>query len=71
MVGYAMADKGCHACPHLEWVDGEDESSSGWDCNKRHEPMYEAGREKELLDNLMRDDYRARYKRCFEPKEAP
>lgn len=60
--------KGCHECPHLEWVDGEDDGSSGWDCNKRHEQMYAAGRERELLNNLERTEYRMRFKRCFEPK---
>lgn len=61
--------KGCHACRHLEWRDGEDESGSGWDCIKRHDAMYQQGKEHVLLNNLDRDAYRNQYKRCFDAKE--
>ncbi|MBF8669650.1 hypothetical protein IR012_10655 [Pseudomonas putida] len=60
--------KNCNTCKWLEWVDGESESDTGFTCNKRHQQMWADGREQELLDNLECDDYRARYKRCFEPE---
>ncbi|WP_448196726.1 hypothetical protein [Pseudomonas putida] len=60
--------KNCNTCKWLEWVDGESESNTGFTCNKRHQQMWADGREQELLDNLERDYYRARYKRCFEPE---
>lgn len=57
--------KNCHSCAHLEWVDGESESDSGWDCNKRHIQMSRKD-EIVLLEQLDNDAYRNRYKRCFE-----
>lgn len=62
--------KNCETCAHLEWVVGEALSDTGFTCNKRHSQMWEAGREQELHDNLDRDEYRARYKRCFESREG-
>ena len=64
-----MSGRNCNTCQHLEWIAADEDCDSGFDCNKRHEAMYNAGRENELLNNLDRDAYRARYKRCFEPKE--
>lgn len=68
MEGAEAMRKNCNSCQHLEWVDGEHESDTGFTCNKRHEQMWAAGREQELLDNLESDKYRARFKRCFEPE---
>lgn len=62
--------KNCNSCVHLEWVDGDSESTTGFTCNKRHQKMYEEGREQELHSNLDRAEYRARGKRCFEPEEV-
>lgn len=60
-------EKNCHTCKHLEWVDSECDSDSGWDCNKRHTcPMPEKA-EAALLAQLESEPYRNRYKRCFEP----
>lgn len=63
------SSKNCHTCKHLEWVDGDD--NSGWDCNKRHDEMWQQGREEELLQNLDREPYRQQYKPCFEAKDSP
>lgn len=62
--------KNCHTCKHLEWAEGECDSDTGWDCNKRHtNPMPEKA-EATLLSQLENDLYRLRYKRCFEPMAA-
>lgn len=58
--------KGCEQCKWLEWVDGEEDCNTGYDCNKRHEQMHRDGREDELLENLDKESYRKKYKRCFE-----
>lgn len=60
--------KNCHSCKHLEWVDGDTDSTTGWDCNKRHPCPMDEKKEAALLAQLDSDDYRSRYKRCFEPK---
>jgi len=57
--------KNCHTCKHLEWVDGECESTTGWDCNKRHTIPMTVAKETALLDQLDSEAYRNRYKRCF------
>lgn len=61
--------KNCHTCKHLEWVDGECESDTGWDCNKRHTMPMDEKKERALLTQLSDDNYRSRYKSCFESKE--
>jgi hypothetical protein len=61
--------KNCHSCRHLEWVDGESDSDTGWDCNKRHTCPMDEAHEAALLDQLSSDTYRNRYKRCYESKD--
>lgn len=63
----AKATKGCDSCKHSEWVDGESESDTGWDCNKHHLSDMSEKSERELLDKLMSEKYRNQCKRCFEP----
>jgi hypothetical protein len=60
--------KNCSNCEHLEWVSADTDSNSGFDCNKRHEAMYDQGRESELLSNLDRDEYREKAKVCHDAK---
>ncbi len=64
--GKLKTGKNCNSCAHLEWVDGDHESDSGFTCNKRYQQMWDAGRDLELHSNLERDEYRSRGKRCFE-----
>jgi hypothetical protein len=59
--------KNCHTCRHLEWHTGESDDESGFTCTGR-DLTYEA--ERTLLQQLESPEYRNRYKRCFEPKEA-
>ncbi len=63
--------KNCYSCQHLEWVDGEDESSTGFDCNKRHTTNMGQRRESSLLNQLDSEKYRNQYKRCYEIKATP
>lgn len=59
--------KNCHNCERLEWVDGDSDSTSGWDCMKRHTCPMDEKKEAALLAQLDSDAYRNRHKRCFEP----
>lgn len=61
--------KNCHSCRFLEWfddanLDGHGGPDAGWGCNK-HDPGSEKA-ESIMIQNLARDDYRNRYKRCYE-----
>ena len=60
------SSKGCNQCKHLEWVDGDTDSTTGYTCNKRQEEMYRKGVEHILLRDLDNEKYRKKYKRCFE-----
>lgn len=65
--------KNCHTCKHLEWHDDDTDGflgpNSGYGCGKRDPgtPAVECT----MLANLAREDYRNRYKRCFEPRPSP
>ena len=62
--------KNCNTCKHLafHWddTDGFHGPNSGYGCDKR-DPSTPAA-EKILIANLARDEYRNRYKRCFEQR---
>lgn len=62
--------KNCHSCRFLEWFDdansdGHNGPNAGWGCNKR-DPGSDAA-EAAMNRNLAREEYRNRYKRCYEP----
>jgi hypothetical protein len=64
--------KNCNTCRYLAWHDDEDTdgntgANSGYGCDKRA-PTGAA--EQQMLADLASEEYRNRYKRCFEPKEA-
>jgi len=61
--------KNCDTCRHLELVFGDLNDPEGWCCNKREYPSEKA--ESDHLDQLDWDVYRARPKRCHEPKPHP
>lgn len=67
----AECKKSCSKCKHLEWVDGETESTTGWSCDKRQDAIFNsspdwAAIEASFLLKLNDEKYRNRYKRCFE-----
>jgi hypothetical protein len=65
-----MAEKkNCHTCAHLEYETGDEYGcGSGWYCEKR-EPR-SIKEERAMLEKFSSEDYRNRYKRCFEPKAS-
>lgn len=63
--------KSCHQCKHLEWVEGETDSNTGYSCDKRQAAIFNSSAdwpliESSFLSNLSDEKYRNRYKRCFE-----
>ena len=64
-----ISAKNCHSCRHLEWAEGEDEASTGFDCNKRHTMPMDQKQESALLDQLASEKYRNQYKRCYDSKD--
>lgn len=63
--------KSCHQCKHLEWVEGETESNTGWSCDKRQSAIFNSSPDWPLVESIflskLEDEkYRNRYKRCFE-----
>jgi hypothetical protein len=59
--------RNCHACIHLEWADGDIYDPDGFVCNKRqYKSDYEENRH---LDKLEDEEYRSRYKSCWEASE--
>lgn len=61
--------KNCLNCQHLEWVDGESESDTGFTCNKRYEGYWHKDKDDWLLAKLDDASYRMKSKVCFERAE--
>lgn len=65
-----MSAKNCHTCEHLEYEPGDEwGNGAGWYCEKRDPKTSSA--ENKLIADMGREEYRLRYKRCFEPRPTP
>lgn len=62
-----VSKNNCHACMYLEWVDGDTNDPSGFCCNGRDYRSVKA--EKNHLNKLSSQVYRARVKKCCERKD--
>lgn len=56
--------KNCYSCKHIGYFSGDYGEVSGWTCEKRDPKTTEE--ETIFLKNLDADEYRNRYKRCYE-----
>jgi hypothetical protein len=63
-----VSKNNCHACIHLEWVDGDIGTPSGYCCNGREYSSVLV--EIKHLRKLESQIYRARTKKCCERKDG-
>jgi hypothetical protein len=65
-IDHKSSGKHCHNCKWLEWAEGDWGDPEGWVCNKRDYDTVE--QETTHLNQMKRERYRFKGKKCFETK---